>query len=102
MRFFSAATQRTIKNIKEAVILPAREVILKKKSMVQVIGRIRQQASALDLPVTKVRNIVDIIKKEGFFSGIEGLIPLIYPKLNTFFDYLPGNTNFVLIEPKKP
>ncbi len=100
LRFFSAATQRTIKIIKEAVILPAREVILKKESIVQIIGRIRQHASDLDMPVTKIRAIVDIIKKEGFFSGIEGLIPLIYPKLDTFFDYLPDNANFVLIEPK--
>jgi transcription-repair coupling factor (superfamily II helicase) len=100
LRFFSAATQRTIKIIKEAVILPAREVILKKEFIVQIIGRIRQHASDLDMPVTKIRAIVDIIKKEGFFSGIEGLIPLIYPKLDTFFDYLPDNANFVLIEPK--
>ena len=100
LRLFSAATQRTIKIIKEAVILPAREVILKKESIVQIIGRIRQQASDLDIPVTKVRDIVNIIKKEGIFSGIEGLISLIYPKLDTFFDYVPDNANFVLVEPK--
>ncbi|MBU4288899.1 MAG: transcription-repair coupling factor [Proteobacteria bacterium] len=100
LRFFSAATQRTIKIIQEAVILPAIEVILKKEAMVEIISRIRQQASALDMPVTKVRNIIDIIKKEGIFSGIEGLISLIYPKLDTFFDYIPDNANFVLVEPK--
>ncbi|MCJ7616961.1 MAG: transcription-repair coupling factor, partial [Desulfobacterales bacterium] len=100
LRFFSAATQRTIKLIKEAVILPAREVILKKESIAQIIIRIRQQASDLDMPVTMVREVVDIIKKEGLWSGIEGLIPLIYPKLDTFFDYVPDNANFVLVEPK--
>ena len=100
LRLFSAATQRTIKIIREAVILPAREVILKKESMVQMISRIRQQASELDIPVTRVRDIVETIKKEGVFAGIEGLIPLIYPKLDTFFDYVPNNANFILIEPK--
>lgn len=99
LRFFSAANQRSIKNIQEAVILPAREAILKKERIDQIISRVREQASKLDIPVTMARNLVDRIKKEGFFPGIESLIPLIYPELNTLIDYVPNDALFVLMEP---
>ncbi|MDH3343827.1 MAG: transcription-repair coupling factor, partial [Desulfobacteraceae bacterium] len=45
LRFFSAASQRTIKRIREAVILPAREAVVKKAGTDQIISRMRTQAS---------------------------------------------------------
>ena len=39
------------------------------------------------------------IKTEGIFTGLENLLPLIYPKLDTFFDYVSSNTLFILMEP---
>ena len=99
LRFFSAATQRTVKNIQEAVILPARETVLKTECIIQIIGRIRKQASRLDLPATKIRNLIAQVKNEGVFPGVEGLIPLIYPDLDTLFDYMLKDSLFILIEP---
>ena len=99
LRFFSAATQRTIKNIQEAVILPARETVLKTECIDQIIGRIREQGSRLDLRTTKVRNLIDQIKNEGVFPEVEGLMPLIYPNLHTLFDYTSKDTLFILTEP---
>jgi len=99
LRFFSAVSQRTTSSIMEAVILPARETILKSQCTDQIISRIRQQASVLDIPVTKVRDLVDCIKKEGVFPGIESLISLIYPELDTLFDYLSDRSLIIQIEP---
>ena len=99
LRFFSAISQRKTKSIKEAVILPAREAILKKNNMAQIINRVRNQASSLNIPVTKIRTLVDSIKKEGMFPGIESQLSMIYPELDTFFDYIPENALFVLVEP---
>jgi transcription-repair coupling factor (superfamily II helicase) len=99
IRFFSAITQRTIKNIPEAVILPARETILKSSHLTQIINRIRKQSSKLNIPVTKVRGLIHRIRKEGVFPGIESLIPLIYPHPGSFFDYVPKDTFFILNEP---
>jgi len=98
IRFFSAVTQRTIKNIREAVILPARETILKSDHLPQVINRIRKQSSRLNIPVTRTRDLIHRIRNEGVFPGIESLIPLIYPNLDSFFDYVPKNTFFILDE----
>ena len=97
LRFFSAASQRTTKKIQEAVILPAKETILKKECLDEIISRIRKQASALDLPVTKVRDLVNRVRNEGVFPGIESLIPLIYPELDSFFDYVPNHAMYILI-----
>ena len=57
IRFFSAVTQRTIKNISEAVILPAREITLKSTHLTQVINRIRKQSSGLNIPVSRARDL---------------------------------------------
>jgi transcription-repair coupling factor (superfamily II helicase) len=99
LRFFSAVTQRTKQRVQEAVVLPAREAILKMDSLDPFISRVRMQASTSDMPVTKVRELIHRIKTEGVFTGIESLIPLIYPELHTLFDYVPGNALHVLVEP---
>ena len=99
LNFFSATSQRKIRSTEEAVIIPTREVILKKESLNEIIVRIREQASILELPVTSLRTIIDRFKQDGIFKGIEGLMPLVYPELDTFFDYAPNNSSFVLLNP---
>jgi transcription-repair coupling factor (superfamily II helicase) len=95
IRFFSAATQRTRENIKEAVIIPAKEVILGEKQKKTVIARIREQGARLGIPVTEVRRMVDRVREEGAFNGIESLIGLVYPALDTLFAYVADNTVWV-------
>jgi transcription-repair coupling factor (superfamily II helicase) len=99
IRLFSAISQRKIKDLDEAVILPAKEIIVKKSDLPVVISRIREQAALLELPVTKVREIVDRISREGNFSELESLIPLVYENPETLVDYLPANTLWVLPDP---
>ena len=99
IRFFSSANQRTLHTVEEAVILPAKESILKMDRINEITARIRAQANRLDIPARHTRDIIDKIKTNGNFSGIEGLLPLIYPRLDTLFDYTPPDTLFALLEP---
>jgi len=99
IRLFSAVNQRTIKEISEAVVLPAREIILPKAELEQIITRVRKRAAGLPIPVSRVRELVDRIKHEGIFPGIESMMSMIYPELGTFFDYVPHGTVQVVIEP---
>ncbi len=99
IRLFDADSQRTIRHVDEAVVIPAREAILDRTKHTAVIGRIRTLAAQMGLPVTRVREIVDQIKTQGAFPGIESMISLIYHHLDTFFEYLPSDTLFVLVEP---
>ncbi len=97
MRFFSASSQRQFQMLNEAVILPAREFILNKQRLADLISRIRVLANELDVPVTHARSIIDQLKNEEIFSGIESLMPLIYPRLETLFDYQRSNAMMVAL-----
>ena len=99
LRFYSPESQRTVTQIQEAVILPAKEAILKPDHQNSFLRQIRQQAAMMDMPLTKMRNLIQRIKNEGMFPGIESLIPMIYPQLDTFFDYCSDHALFVMIEP---
>lgn len=99
IRFFSADTQRTLQEMEEAVILPAREAILQLSRINEILGRIRTRASEQGLPVTKIREVVQRVKQEGLFQGMEGLLPLIYPQLDTVLDYVPASALTILMEP---
>jgi transcription-repair coupling factor (superfamily II helicase) len=100
IRFFSAATQRSTQPIEEAIILPAREVVLKMDSLDGVLHRIRKRGGEQNLPVTQIRTLVDRIKSNGPFPGIESLSAMIYPEMDTLLDYTPTDTIFVLLEPE--
>lgn len=99
LRFFSPNTQRTLRRVDEAVVLPAREVILRMTEIDPVIQRVRQAALLADVPVERVRELVERIQENGIFPGIEGLAPLIHSGADTLFDYLPDDTLFLLQEP---
>ena len=100
IRFFGAGNQRKIRSVKEAVLLPAKEVILHRGAIPQIVSRIRSRGSELETPVSQVRNIIDQIKMGQGFPGIESLIALIYPELDTLFDYLPDKTLPIGVEPE--
>jgi transcription-repair coupling factor (superfamily II helicase) len=97
LRFFSASSQRQLKSIHEAVILPAKEVILDKQLLPTIISSIRVLANELDVPVTHTRKVIDQLRNDEALSGIESLIPLIYPQLDTLFDYIPQNSLIVTL-----
>jgi transcription-repair coupling factor (superfamily II helicase) len=99
LRFFSASNQRKIKDIDEAVILPARELILNKNFIPHIISRIRALANELDVPLSHARKIIDTIRHEGDVPGLESLISLFYPHLDTLFDYIPEQALIVTVNP---
>lgn len=99
IRFFSPETQRTQKRIEEAVILPAKEAILHDDTLDQVVSRIRARALTQGIPVSKVREFVSKVKRERIFPGFESLLPLLYPKLDTLFDYVEDHGIFIQLNP---
>jgi transcription-repair coupling factor (superfamily II helicase) len=101
LRFFSAGDQRHIGAVNEAVLLPAREAILKPEALPEVLYRIRLQAADLNLPVSQVRKITTSLSQQEAFPGIESMLPLIYAGLDSFFDYLPPNALCVVAAPEQ-
>ncbi len=99
IRLFSIDTQRTVGELQEAVVAPASEVVIRPSQMAETIMRLRLRASEQELPATVVRRMVGALKEEGRFVGIDGLLPLVYPELNTLLDFMPANTMVVRLEP---
>ena len=96
LRFFSAVDQRRIDTLNEAVVLPAKEVILHDDRLDDIVYRLRNRASELGLPVTQVRSLVEQIRQQHGFAGIESLISIIYEQLDILFDYFSTDPLIVL------
>ena len=101
LRFFSAADQRHLGPVTEAVLLPAREAILTPEMLPEILNRIRLQAAELNVPSSHVRKITTSLSNQEAFPGIESLLPLIYPELDSFFDYLPAQALCVIADPEQ-
>ena len=100
LRFFSPVNQRTLKRVSEAVIAPCRETVLVQSELAEIASRVRAQGARMELPVSQVREIVDRVKNEGVFPGIEILLPMMYSQMDTFMDYAPERSLYVLMEPR--
>ncbi len=98
LRFFAPATQRKTNNTDEAVILPAREAVLKKRWLDEVVLRVREHGEAFGLSAEKRDRFISRIRTEGVFNGLESLLPLLYSRLDTIFDYAPENALWVQAE----
>ncbi|HBR17704.1 MAG: transcription-repair coupling factor [Deltaproteobacteria bacterium RIFCSPLOWO2_12_FULL_43_16] len=89
IRTFDIASQRSKENLKEAVILPAREIVFSKERKERAINRVRQRAEELELSKDIRETISDRIRDGLIFAGMDFLLPLFYNKMDTLFDYLP-------------
>ena len=85
----------------EAVLLPAREAVLDPQQLTQITHRVRLRAAEINLPAATLRRIVTQLSNQEGFPGIESLLPLIYPRLDFFGDYLPPPSRVVIIDPDR-
>lgn len=99
IRLFSATNQRRKGSLMEAVLLPARETILRREKLEEVVGRIRRAAAAAGVPLDEVKDLVGRVKEEEGGATVESLLSLVYPSLDTFMDYLPSNALMVIPDP---
>jgi len=98
--FFSPVSQRRYGHAEEVILLPAREAVLNKGYTGRFIAAVKKRAAELDLPLSVSREIIDRVATDGTYEGIEGLIPLLYDRLSTIFDYLPSSVSLVVTEPE--
>jgi len=99
LRFFSPISQRGTKELSEAIIIPATEAVVERGELAHVLGRLRQAASESDIGTARMREYVDRTKEEGRFPGMESMLSIVYPHLDSFFEYAGIDALFVLDEP---
>ena len=99
IRFFSNKSQRTIRKISEATIVPARESIIFPDNETILLHNIRQYATNMGIPPSKIRAMIDQIKEEKNFSVLDGLISFVYDEMSHLIDYLPLDSILILNAP---
>ncbi len=99
LRFFSPITQRGIKDIEEIEIVPANEAVIDPADLAEILGRLRKAGADAGVDPAVIRGHVDKIREEGRFPGMEGMLSIVYPELDSFMDYVPDHTLFLLENP---
>jgi len=90
LRLFDPATQRTVELLKEATLIPAREVLFTDDTKSAAEAAARAAAERIDIPTTRLRETLDRIREGIPAYGMEALLPGFFAGgLATVLDYLP-------------
>ncbi|HET8723156.1 MAG TPA: transcription-repair coupling factor [Anaeromyxobacteraceae bacterium] len=99
-RAFEAGTQRSLGDVAELVVAPAREALFTASGKAAAVRAVRELAERVDRPTSKVREVLDAIEGGTPFFGLEALLPGFHPGgLGTLLDYLPAGTALLLDDP---
>ncbi len=104
IRLFDPATQRTERELEDAILLPAREVFFGPKTSARVKAAVRVLADENNVPSRHLGSIEDDLEHEIFFFGIECLLPLFHTEALVPLDaYLPrGPETVYLVGDREP
>jgi transcription-repair coupling factor (superfamily II helicase) len=95
IRAFDPETQRSTAEIREAVVLPVREVMIDEQGIERLKKRIPATSDAHGL---SMQNGIEQILQGVLPPGGEFLAPFFY-EMESLFHYLPHNSLFALVEP---
>ena len=98
IKAFDPEDQRTVREVREVWLSPAREAILTPGNVDRARDRVRAACDAVDFPSSKARALVDDVVSGRSFFGAEGYLPA-YVDLAAFTSYLPGDAIFVIEDP---
>jgi transcription-repair coupling factor (superfamily II helicase) len=98
IKAFDPEDQRTVRQVHEVWLSPAREAILTPGNVDRARDRVRAACDAVDFPSSKARALVDDVTSGRTFFGAEGYLPA-YVDLATLASYLPADAIFVLEDP---
>jgi transcription-repair coupling factor (superfamily II helicase) len=109
IRAFDEATQRSIRELAEFMLFPAREVILTPERRERAVRNIRRRSNELELPRAVKDKLAEMVAT-GLGSAVNPLFhPLFYDAaagdnpgncgLGTLFDYFPASGLLVLDDP---
>ncbi len=98
IKTFDPEDQRTVREVREAWLAPAREAILSKPNVDRARERVRALCDAVDLPSSKARALVEEVVTGRAIFGSEGMLPA-YTDLAPFAEYLPSDAIFLLEDP---
>ncbi len=126
IRAFDPLTQRTIRELNELSLCPAREIVLDEEGRRAAIATVRAAADAVEVPSRQLRELIDELSAQGrsggegdgsagtraeaagrsigdddlFAAGLSAMLPGFYPGgLSPVTEYLPEDALWVLDDP---
>jgi transcription-repair coupling factor (superfamily II helicase) len=98
IKTFDPEDQRTVAELADLWLTPAREAVLTRENLARAKDRVRAVCDAIELPSSKARALVDDIATGRVFFGAEGFLPA-YVDLAPFGSYVPADAVVVLEDP---
>ncbi|MFO1518163.1 MAG: CarD family transcriptional regulator [bacterium] len=92
LRLFEPSTQRSLREVEELVILPAREVVLNETTIARATQEFRKRFDELGLPKSERDEILTPLKNRLPFPALETFLPFFYESTATLLDYLPKDS----------
>ncbi len=95
LREFDPATQRSLRAVEQVTVVPLREFI----KALPPWNEIEARASAANLDLARLQEVVSCLEQYIFPPGVERLLPVFSDALEPLFNYLPPDAVLVLDEP---
>jgi len=92
IRLFEPGSQKSLKEVSEMIVLPAREVVLNEKNIQVASARLRERFDELGLPKAQRDIVLNPLKNRLPFAGLESFLPFFYESSASLFDYLKPQT----------
>src|SRR2546426_17627 len=105
LRAFDPQTQRSVRELAEVSMSPAREIVLDDAGRKAAIATVRAAADAVETPTRRLRELIDELQSHSqddalFAAGLSAILPGFYPGgLKPVTDYLPAEALWVLDDP---
>ncbi len=100
IRFFDPADQRSLGEVLEAIVIPARFIPPGALRDKQLRDRVELRAAEIGLVRKEVAELTEALESGLLFPGVENLLPYMFDEpLDTLFDFLPEGAITWLVEP---
>ena len=99
IRAFDGATQKSTatESLTAFDILPVREVLAYGERLTLASRRIKARADACNIPKKDREELIGRLASGFTFGGIDPLLPFVYHRLETLFDYFPEAGSLFLV-----
>jgi transcription-repair coupling factor (superfamily II helicase) len=99
IKLFDPEDQRTVGTVDRFFVHPVREAMLASEELALARVKVRDICDAIDMPTRAARQLLEDLESGRLFLGIDALLPALYDRLETLFDYLPAGTRVALVDP---
>jgi transcription-repair coupling factor (superfamily II helicase) len=99
IRLFEPSTQRSLTEVEELILLPAREIVLNEKTVAAAVSKIRGCFDEAGIPKAEREMILNPLKNRLPFAGLESFLPFFYESTAALFHYMKPETLLVRVDP---